>query len=656
MDMPVTVSINRQCLDQVSSVCLARLDHNDVCATQVSSADDGRSLTAAFDLSTAYPGDWSLVVNTSDSQSTTAPETFEVQNGGEPNLWLEITGREQFRIGRTQTYHVSYGNSGKVDAYDVLLHVKVPATVEVSIDLPHPLDDSIDWDSIPSVIETGSEKVIPVWLFRMGAGSQDGFDLSIQIKDGDIGELVMVTAELRRVSSKFAQTGMLEDIKESPVFLSLAESIEEKINSSEGTAAQYLSFGDRSSMAPNEDVLDALYYSVQQFWDTFGPQYALVGGGIGLLIGMACGGPLLGLIVGMSLGSVVDSVMSAFQLHKLVTIPVFQKLAELFGMELVDSISPEDKYGPSGYDPTGLQTAQKQRWIPADQTMNYRVDFWNKEDAPAATVDVIITDTLDTDLDWNTFYFSEVGFLDWQVELEPTQYFNVDIPDVSIDLSQYYPGEPVVDLVVNVEGTYEPATGYIEWHFHTLDPLTRQPPENPYAGFLPPITDTGWEIGWVEFSASQKPGLPSGTVIQNQAFVKFDLNKFNPAPKEGPFINTVDSIPPTSEAQITTEHPPCNSFTITWTAQDDQNGSGLHSVDLYVDDMSTGAPAALWSSGVQTGWAMFSGVPGISYTFYTRARDNAGNLEAAPQDANYDVLAAVDSYCLFAPMEMLKFK
>jgi len=62
------------------------------------------------------------------------------------------------------------------------------------------------------------------------------------------------------------------------------------------------------------------------------------------------------------------------------------------------------------------------------------------------------------------------------------------------------------------------------------------------AGFLPPITKTGGEIGWVEFSVTPKSGVPPGTRIANQAFVEFDVAGDlydHPAPKEGPWINTI---------------------------------------------------------------------------------------------------------------------
>jgi hypothetical protein len=204
--------------------------------------------------------------------------------------------------------------------------------------------------------------------------------------------------------------------------------------------------------------------------------------------------------------------------------------------------------------------------------------------------------------------------------------------------------------VVNVEGTFDPISGTIKWEFHALDPVTRQPPENPYAGFLPPITSSGWEIGWVNFSASPKPGLASGATISNQAFVKFDIDVFKPAPPQGPFINTLDAAPPTSAVQSPTGTQRCASFPVSWSGADDTNGSGLRGFDVYVDDLGDTSPAYLWQSNTSTISAMFPGVPGHRYGFYTRARDNVGNVEATPQPFRYDVEVTAGMQCVYLPL------
>jgi hypothetical protein len=228
----------------------------------------------------------------------------------------------------------------------------------------------------------------------------------------------------------------------------------------------------------------------------------------------------------------------------------------------VSSLSPEDKYGPSGFDAAG--TGQRRRFVSIARELPYRIDFWNREDAPAPTQDVIITDQLDTDLDWRTLSFAGFGFLKWRVALEGGPYFNVDV-----DL------RPDMNLIVNVEGRFDRDSGAIRWEFHALDPATRQPPEDPMAGFLPPITDSGYEIGWVNFSVSPKAGLPTGTRIENQAFVKFDVDVFKPAPADGPFLNTIDAGAPTSSIGSLPAQQTCFGINLNWFGSDDAGGSGI---------------------------------------------------------------------------------
>jgi hypothetical protein len=328
----------------------------------------------------------------------------------------------------------------------------------------------------------------------------------------------------------------------------------------------------------------------------------------------------------------VENEQSAQQSHttfttRSVRLPIATKLQSSntsLGVCAVASISPEDKYGPTGYDPEGTPPESRKRFVSGDRPFTYKIDFWNKEDAPAPTQDVYITDDLDPNLDWNSFSFTEFGFLKWKVPLEGGQYFNVEV-----DL------RPDMDLVVNVEGTFDPATGKIRWEFHSLDPITREPPEDPMAGFLPPITDTGYEIGWVTYSVNPKAGLPTGTEIRNQAWVKFDVDVFKPAPPNpdseipgyGPYRNTIDSGAPTSRVTPLSTLQTSKHFMVSWEGEDDEGGSGIKEYDVYVSD--NGGPYVLWLTTSETS-STFSGEFGHQYSFYSRARDHVGNLEDAP--------------------------
>lgn len=196
-----------------------------------------------------------------------------------------------------------------------------------------------------------------------------------------------------------------------------------------------------------------------------------------------------------------------------------------------------------------------------------------------------------------------------------------------------------MDLIVNVEGKYDQDNREISWTFRSLDPGTGELPEDPMAGFLPPITESGYEIGWVDFTVNPKSDLPSGTRITNQAFVNFDgVGPWNPAPKEAPYLNTIDSEHPTSSVSALTENQWSPSFKVNWSGLDDEGGSGIKDYTIYVSDNEDSY--TLWITTGDTS-AVFAGQDGHSYRFYSITRDNVGNIESAPETPDAETTVTV---------------
>jgi len=285
---------------------------------------------------------------------------------------------------------------------------------------------------------------------------------------------------------------------------------------------------------------------------------------------------------------------------------------------------PEDKFGPTGFDPAGTPEGNEQRYIAAGQTIDYRVEIWNHEDAEVAAQDVMIEDTLDPNVfDLSTFEFTRVGLLRWDVPLPGGQAI-----DTRIDM------RPDMNLVVDVTATFDPETGKIDWWFHCMDPLTGEYPEDPLAGILPPFNpDTGYELGWVEFRVRPKDDLPSGTRIENRAYGEFDFmgDRYNnPAPPDGPWVNTIDAGIPEDASHVeplpaaTTQ----TSFDVNWTGYDDVGGSGIAHYDIYVSD--NGGSYTLWLDNTTETSQTFSGQADHNYAFYSVATDNVGHQEPAP--------------------------
>jgi len=285
------------------------------------------------------------------------------------------------------------------------------------------------------------------------------------------------------------------------------------------------------------------------------------------------------------------------------------------------SYTPEDKFGPCGYDAPNTLEGSEKRFVAAGEVLNYRIEFWNKPDAPVPTQDALIKDNLDPNLfDLGTFEFTRFGFLKWDVPLKK----GTKEIQTRLDL------RPDMMIAVDVKATLDPDTGDIEWWFHCVEPMTGEYPDDPMAGFLPPYNEeTGFEIGWVEFSVKPKEELPNGTEVANQAFVQFDfMGPFNPAPKEGPWINTVDCIPPESEILEFPSVMYSKIFTIKWLGEDNPAGSGVGCYDIYVSDNGSGF--TLWETGVKDTQTLFMGDDGHTYSFYSIANDNVGNKEGPP--------------------------
>jgi len=598
---PVTVHIEGRCFDPYAAVCLSRHGNDDVCAISVVADEDGTMLEATFDLAGAASGEWTLTVTNPDSQMAVAPAPFIVEAGGEANIWVTVLGREYVRAGREVECYIEYGNSGDIDALDVVLTLEVPPGVEILSPTP---PGAVLLSRTPGAATEPGESGLLGWIDdRVPPDSKRGAKIAYRISKPTGLLTLILKAYYGIIGACFAHTDRLLQGQDPAI-------------ASGETERQYREFMEKEVDRPIS------------FWD-FGSRFVgHLNDALGVSLDAADYYQDL-----EEMGRLGEDLSDAFDVEA----DVSEAQESTMDIRAVASTSPEDKYGPSGWDAAGTPLGERQRWVPADRPVDYRIDFWNKEDAAAATCDVIITDELDADLDWSTFTFTEVGFLDWRAELEPCQCFNIDIEDVVIDLSQYYPGAPVVELVVNVEGIFDPIAGQIEWVFRALDPITRDYPEHPLAGFLPPMTASGWEIGWVDFTVAPLPDLPSGTTVENQAWVKFDVDEFKPAPKEGPYINTLDAEAPSSQVlalNADQQHP---FFMVSWEGQDDPGGCGIGSYDLYVSE-DGGAPS-LYRGRLSDTRVVFQGSRGREYGFYVRACDHVGNLEAAPAEADARTVA-----------------
>ncbi len=272
---------------------------------------------------------------------------------------------------------------------------------------------------------------------------------------------------------------------------------------------------------------------------------------------------------------------------------------------VVTSFDPNDIIGPAGVGPLNH--------IVATNVMPYTIRFENdprKASAPAALV--TITQTLDPDLDWSTFRLGDMGFGD----------LVVNVPD---GLATF---ETRVDLTaskgffVDIRAGVNVSTGVIRWEFLTIDPATRDLPEDPFAGFLPPNRISPEGEGFVNYTIRPKTGVRSGDRVDAVASIVFDVNEPIVTP---PIFHTFDTGSPASRVNPLPATTTTARFTVSWAGSDDPGGSGIGRYDVFVS--RNGGPFELWIGGTAVTSAPFEGQPDSTYAFFSRATDLVGFAE-----------------------------
>jgi RHS repeat-associated protein len=272
-------------------------------------------------------------------------------------------------------------------------------------------------------------------------------------------------------------------------------------------------------------------------------------------------------------------------------------------------------------DIVGPQSFGDEHWVSSHSALPYTIHYENQATATAPAQEVMITQTLDSDLNVSTFRLGDIGWGD----------IYVDVPDgvsyylnrIDLTATKGY----MVDVVAGVDVAKHEAY----WSLTTIDPDTGEIPSNPNIGFLPPDSDGTIGQGFVNYTVSANADAPTGTVIDAQATIVFTTQE----PIDTPAIfSTLDTAAPVSTVEaIGVSEVDSAQFLVRWSGSD--VGSAIAGYTVYVSD--NGGEYTPWLENTTLTEATYAGLPGHSYTFYTAAIDNAGNREAVPVQADMNI-------------------
>jgi RHS repeat-associated protein len=322
--------------------------------------------------------------------------------------------------------------------------------------------------------------------------------------------------------------------------------------------------------------------------------------GAGKLLGAAC--PAADALGGYFLaGSVWKAITNEIELSNLSI--------------MLGAWDPNDIVGPVGVGDSQYTTS--------DQPYSYTIHFENDPNlATAPAQEVFVTHQLDTDLDWSSFELGDVGFGSGVI----------DVPaGLQVYTTQFnYQNQDGSPLLVHFSAALDLQTGIVTWVFRSIDPETGQLPDGVFDGFLPVNDETGRGEGFIDFLVNPQSGLATGTTIDAQASIVFDIN--DPI-LTNTFTNTIDNGVPASSVDALPQVTDTRTFTVSWSGTDDGNGIpgvGIAFYDVYVSD--NGGAYTLWQSQTVATSADFTGQNFHIYSFYSVATDLLGQREDDPTE------------------------
>jgi hypothetical protein len=562
--------------------------------------DNNYDMNAVFALDSAPSGVRNVVITNADGTTRTYPQGFKIEPGTSPQVQVQINALSAIHIGNTKALFINVTNIGNTDAYAIPTWLSVtPVSTALSANFEFTVPPLVNgettpvWTDFPSIFSTPTRTLAPFLLPLLSAGSSQWLTYTITpTEDG----VTNIGAWVNPIYHNTSLTGFI---------INAEENIKDALKD-----IYFKALGN--NLLPDDPCLQQAFQNFQDAVSMLVTMQPNVNSRITSLVDLyvaalktllKCKGEQLG---DKELNQAIEAIMDKFD-----------KLDEF-----IDCLDQEDPEGSttvsvSSYDPNDLVGSKGfgvQAWKSVSLPLSYTIFFANDATATAPAQQIIITNHLDAvNLDMTTIQLNSISFADQTVtpslKTSPPvgqRQFNADV-----DL------RPNKELIVHINASVDLLTGDLTWTLTSLDPVTGLPTTDPLLGLL----DPGQE-GSVLFSITPKNTVPTGTLIYDQATVVFDVN----APINTPtWFNTIDNDKPVSAVSPLPAQVHALSFPVSWMGGD--VGSGLRDYTIYVSD--NGGPFTPWLTNTTNTNATYTGQSGHTYAFYSKARDNAYNIEDA---------------------------
>ena len=289
-------------------------------------------------------------------------------------------------------------------------------------------------------------------------------------------------------------------------------------------------------------------------------------------------------------------------------------------LDIVEAIDPNEIVGPAG--------AKDAHYISGPRPLTYTIHFENLAQATAAAQTVeISTSPIDTTL------FDLTG-LRWGTISVGTR--QIDAPPTGSAFATELDLRPHTPLVLGISGRIDQTTSRLHWTFSSLDPITRQPTDDPLIGFLPPNKTAPEGQGAVIVTLPLQASIAEGAKPSLSASIVFDANA---AIATNLWSNVIDRTAPTSAMAELANTQQTMAFDLDWSGSDQTSGVSAYRVFAAEGD----GPFRLWQDNVSYTRSAFLGQPGKRYRFFAQAIDAVELRSPVPASAERTVDVAADA-------------
>ncbi len=267
---------------------------------------------------------------------------------------------------------------------------------------------------------------------------------------------------------------------------------------------------------------------------------------------------------------------------------------------------PNMIFGPEGYGDDMMVSAKTK--------MPYTIEFENDPEfatAPASRVEIEYP--IPSEQRLASFRLGDFGFGQFVFTVPSNTSSYYQRLDVSDSLGVW------VDVTAGIDVIHNKAF----WVFQSIDPSTGSEPQSSQLGFLLVNDDEGRGEGYVNYYISPADGIQTGDTTAAVATIVFDDN----APiGTNVWTNKFDAVAPTSTiANVDIIENDSTNCVISFSSQDDLNGSGVHSVELFVSiNGEQYVSAGSYNPESEVNYQLMNG---SHYQFISIATDNVGNVE-----------------------------